>query len=1025
LIGIEDSIRMPSLCIFSNQSPGVRSGARLLLLSVVVAFQARSAHAGTTVTFLGTPASENFGSQTVGSPTSAQVLNFSVAKGSVGSIAVLTMGAPNLDFVRQPGDTCMAAAYTAATDCTVSVAFAPKGPGLRRGAVVFFSGAGNTGTVLANVPIYGIGISPQISFGNPTPVTTVPVANGFGFDGLFGLAIDGANNVFVSDYDQDRIVEIPAGGGDPFVLNPTGLFRVAKGSGMAVDGAGNLYIAGFAGNHIFKVPIGGGTPLQLNPVVNGVAISGPSDVALDGAGNLYIADCFNNRVVEVPAGGGAATAIGGEIAGVQLTYPNAVAVDGTGNLFVTDQANRRIVEFPASGGTPFVLISTAPIIPTGLALNAAGDLYIADGTQILKVPADGGAPTVIIPDVPMYGSPFSPASVRIDLSGNLWISDIGHERVIELETSQPAGLNFSSTLLGATSSDSPQVVSIENSGNAPLEFSAITYPLDFPEGNPGANPECAASSELSSAASCTLTVNFSPRSTDIPSLLTEPVSLTDNNLNSVGSAQQITASGIAQQLPKVSLKASLLSLPWNTPVTLTATVAGRGVAATGSMQFFSGSILLGTETLAGGVATLVTQNLPPGSNSITASYQGDQLYLPAQSLAVAISVGRATSTITVVAAPDTLNAGNPLSLTATVPPQDQGATPTGSVTFLLDGASAGVVHLAAGVAVLPISTLSAGTHSVIAEYSGDAKYAGLTSTAIQVTANPITPTLRLMFSANPIKYFWTEYLYLVVDSTLSPKVPTGTVDFYAGASFIGRGTLSGPRASINTNTLPAGTYSITGRYNGDSIYLPVTSNAMQLQVERIALPVTLTATPVTLNVQSPLQLTAKVTTTGAEIPPTGTLQFFDGTVAMGTVPIAGNIATFAVPTPTAGRHYYSAQFSGDSNYLMGSSAKATVNVNKINDTLTTTSSANPSIFGSPVIFTVTVGGTLNGVAPTGTVTLNHAGTMMQAALSNGQATFTIADLPVGSATLYAKYPGDANYNAASAPAFTQTVQKVQ
>jgi hypothetical protein len=117
------------------------------------------------VSYTGTAATQNFGSQAIGSASAARTFNFSVAAGTtVGSIGVVTQGAPNLDFTSATGGTCALQTYSSATTCTVNVTFKPIAAGLRMGAVVFFSAAGNTGTILGSVPIYGIGTGPQIAF---------------------------------------------------------------------------------------------------------------------------------------------------------------------------------------------------------------------------------------------------------------------------------------------------------------------------------------------------------------------------------------------------------------------------------------------------------------------------------------------------------------------------------------------------------------------------------------------------------------------------------------------------------------------------------------------------------------------------------------------------------------------------------------------------------------------------------------------------------------------------------------------
>ena len=107
-----------------------------------------------------------------------------------------------------------------------------------------------------------------------------------------------------------------------------------------MDGAGDVFIADTYNNRVVEVPAGGGPQITV-----GSGLSYPIGVAVDGAGDVFIADSGNNRVVEVPAGGGPQTTVGSG-----LNYPSGVAVDGAGDVFIADTYNSRVVEVPAGGG---------------------------------------------------------------------------------------------------------------------------------------------------------------------------------------------------------------------------------------------------------------------------------------------------------------------------------------------------------------------------------------------------------------------------------------------------------------------------------------------------------------------------------------------------------------------------------------------------------------------------------------------------------------------------------------------------
>jgi hypothetical protein len=133
-------------------------------------------------------------------------LNYNVGTTTnFGPTKVVTQGAPNLDFKLGSGSTCTGAVSGGST-CTVNVTFAPLAPGVRMGAVQLTD---NSGNVLVTTMIHGIGQGPAMTFG-PGVQTTVPAS---GLINSYGLAVDGAGDVFIADPSNKRVVKVPAGGG--------------------------------------------------------------------------------------------------------------------------------------------------------------------------------------------------------------------------------------------------------------------------------------------------------------------------------------------------------------------------------------------------------------------------------------------------------------------------------------------------------------------------------------------------------------------------------------------------------------------------------------------------------------------------------------------------------------------------------------------------------------------------------------------------------------------------------------------
>src|SRR5262249_53080827 len=149
----------------------------------------------------------------------------------------------------------------------------------------------------------------------------------------------------------------------------------------------------------------------------------------------------------------------------------------------------------------------------------------------------------------------------------------------------------------------------------------------------------------------------------------------------------------------------------------------------------------------------LTTALPVGTHSVTAAYSGDASFGPSTSGAVAVTVNPSSSpagTVTTLTASTTsITAGQPVTFTATVTP-NQGTLNGGTVTFLDDGAPLATLPLttAPGSPALTVP-LDAGSHSVTAVYSGDASFTGSTSLPVGVTVaqqviiGEVTPLVNL------------------------------------------------------------------------------------------------------------------------------------------------------------------------------------------------------------------------------------------------------------------------------------------
>lgn len=226
--------------------------------------------------------------------------------------------------------------------------------------------------------------------------------------------------------------------------------------GVAVDGAGNLYIADSANNRVLK--LAAGTTTVTTVAGNGTAsysgdgglatqagLSGPEAVAVDGAGNLYIADTNNWVVRKVAAGTGTISTLAGNhvkassgdngpATAASLKRPMSLALNSAGDLYIADFSGNGIRKVTAASG----VISTVTTLtfPTGVAVDSSDNLYIVDNwtSRVWKMAGGTGNKTAVAGNgVAGYAGDNGPATaanlnqpygLTIDASGNLYITEM-------------------------------------------------------------------------------------------------------------------------------------------------------------------------------------------------------------------------------------------------------------------------------------------------------------------------------------------------------------------------------------------------------------------------------------------------------------------------------------------------------------------------------------------------------------------------------------------------------------------------
>lgn len=366
-------------------------------------------------------------------------------------------------------------------------------------------------------------------------------------------------------------------------------------------------------------------------------------------------------------------------------------------------------------------------------------------------------------------------------------------------------------------------------------------------------------------------------------------------------------------------------------VTFTATMTGTASNGTpnGTVTFDFGDGTAATPvTLSGGTASTSHTYATAGNKTVTANYGGDSTNYVASSASLTQTVNKAASSPGLNISPSPGTAGQSSTFSVTVAGVANVAAPTGTVTLNFgDGSPPAVLTLSGGTASTTHTYANATNFTTVLTYNGDTNYTNATISS-QFTAGQATSGTTLGSSANPSPFG----LPVTFTATVTGTNPTGTVQFFDGATLIGSGILSASAATFSTSALSAGPHSIIAFYDGDTNNNDSTSSVLTQTISLSSTTTTLASSQNPSDVGKPVTFTATVTS-GAGAPTGGTVTFMDGATTLGSASVSAGVATLTTSSLTLGSHSITATFSGSPGFTGGTSTPLIQSVNIPADSL--------------------------------------------------------------------------------------------
>jgi sugar lactone lactonase YvrE len=577
---------------------------------------------------------------------------------------------------------------------------------------------------------------------------------------------------------------------NPTLLEPQAVVVSSTGSDLFVADEGGQQVGNtftYSGA-VYDYPQAGGTPTK----VGGSSLVAPSALALDAAGDLYIADYDQGAVYVAPAANRSSATRLTIPGSVTLYHPIALTFDPSGNLYIGDTGPASlnasaaspgfVVEVPVGGGkaTKFnYSIAGAPVIfPQALTTDTAGNLYIADAGDgqtnfgdLVVVPAKTGTPSYI--STGQYALS-EPAALGFDAALNLYVLDGYNGRILIL----PVTVAGNGTPTVGTAAVLPQTIPIATGSGM------VVWPggQEITITDIGENPN-APFTQVLTLQTKTANLSFGP----IP----------------LGSSQSATVTAINVGNTTAKFTPTFTETGDTAGFTAASPVCSGGIASQQqcNISFTYQPDQFGTTTAQ---FSFFVNNATSVSNYVNTSGTSTKA-------SVTVTLVNVTTNLTYDAGTNAnvIVSGNFGVATGTVQIYD-GTTLLTTQPVTLQGNGEGYYYI-------PYGTLSAGTHTLTAVYSGNGEYSTATSAPVIVTVAPAPTSLTsYCYSSNGGTAGGNIVCGANISSATSAQ-PTGNVVFTVNGT-PNTVPLVNQAAGYTLFNVPSGTYTIVVTYAAQGNY---------------------------------------------------------------------------------------------------------------------------------------------------------------------------------------------------------------